>query len=507
MIVLPLRSANEPIVGCTMNSFIPLSPPARITTSALATSIIATALSSADCAMSNWPAVRPSRWLRELLVSCSSSSMPWRAKIPCAIPTWSGSALAFGKALTRRWASSAARPAPETRARIATSMTTRQCFPTVPTRISPILAVAHATAIIHTKFSPHWPRCMAPAARGEDFMRAISLDEAMKLIAGTFEEAAKRRLRPLTAEVLDAGGHVKAALKQDRLALLRFEIAYGKAYAALSLGRSSRLVLQKSREKPIFMENLQALAQGPMFLEGGGQLVRDAQGEVVGAVGVTGDVNEMDDLAAVAGIQAAGFKSDYDFTDPADIHAMKIKEDEPPSPSKREAGPASHSRSVGSSPPGAGDRRTLTISLGATGRVAACSALRLPRGGATTARFERRRFEPRRSQESIHGRFHAATFTRHHGRRARARGLLGQHALALDAELGGRRSAASAADGRARRAAGAAEHRTGRYRRALGHRVVPPARGPGAHRGRGAQRLHPALSHQPRFGRRRHARP
>jgi len=97
-------------------------------------------------------------------------------------------------------------------------------------------------------------------------MRGISLDEALKLIAGTFEEAARRRLRPLTAVVLDAGGHVKAALKQDGCSMLRFEIAYGKAYAALSLGRSSRLVLQKSREKPIFMENLQALASGPMFL-------------------------------------------------------------------------------------------------------------------------------------------------------------------------------------------------------------------------------------------------
>jgi uncharacterized protein GlcG (DUF336 family) len=167
-------------------------------------------------------------------------------------------------------------------------------------------------------------------------MRAISLDEALKLIAGTFEEAARRRLRPLTAVVLDAGGHVKAALKQDGCAMLRFEIAYGKAYAALALGRSSRLVLQKSREKPIFMENLQRLAAGPMFLEGGGQLVRDdGSGEVVGAVGVTGDVNEMDDLAAVAGIHAAGFKSDYDFTDPADVEAMNIKEDTLPVPPER----------------------------------------------------------------------------------------------------------------------------------------------------------------------------
>jgi uncharacterized protein GlcG (DUF336 family) len=166
-------------------------------------------------------------------------------------------------------------------------------------------------------------------------MRAISLDEAMKLIAGIFADAAARKLRPLTAVVLDAGGHVKAALRQDGSSMLRFEISYGKAYAALALGRSSRLVLQKSREKPIFMENLQQLAQGPMFLEGGGQLVRDEEGEVVGAVGVTGDVNEMDDLAAVAGIRAAGFKSDYDFTDPADIHAMNIKEDKLPTPSKR----------------------------------------------------------------------------------------------------------------------------------------------------------------------------
>jgi uncharacterized protein GlcG (DUF336 family) len=163
----------------------------------------------------------------------------------------------------------------------------------------------------------------------------MSLDEAMKLIAGVFADAAVRKLRPLTAVVLDAGGHVKAALRQDGSSMLRFEISYGKAYAALALGRSSRLVLQKSREKPIFMENLQQLAQGPMFLEGGGQLIRDREGEVVGAVGVTGDVNEMDDLAAVAGIRAAGFKSDYDFTDPADIHAMNIKEDKLPTPPKR----------------------------------------------------------------------------------------------------------------------------------------------------------------------------
>jgi uncharacterized protein GlcG (DUF336 family) len=165
-------------------------------------------------------------------------------------------------------------------------------------------------------------------------MRAISLDQALTIITGTFAAAAERRLRPLAAVVLDAGGRVKAFLKQDGCSMLRFEIAQGKAYAALSLGRSSRLVLQKAKEKPIFMDNLQKLADGPMFLEGGGQLIRDPAGEVIGAVGVTGDVNEMDDICAVAGIHAAGFRSDYDFHDPDDVRAFNIKEGAMPQPPK-----------------------------------------------------------------------------------------------------------------------------------------------------------------------------
>jgi uncharacterized protein GlcG (DUF336 family) len=157
-------------------------------------------------------------------------------------------------------------------------------------------------------------------------MRAISLDEAVAMINGCFAAAKSRKLRPLTAVVLDAGGRLKAALKQDGCAMLRFEIAYGKAYAALSMGRPSRLVLQKQREKPVFMENLIELADGPMFLEAGGQLVRDAAGEVVGAIGVTGDAGEMDDVCAIAGIHVAGYKTCSDFTDPEVIRAINVKE-------------------------------------------------------------------------------------------------------------------------------------------------------------------------------------
>src|SRR4051812_14571467 len=159
-------------------------------------------------------------------------------------------------------------------------------------------------------------------------MRAISLVEANKIIDGTFASAEKRQAYALAAVVLDAGGRVKAFQKQDGASLMRFEIAYGKAFAALSLNRSSRQVLQKHREKPYFMDNLVELSDGPIFLEGGGPLFRDPNGEVVGALGVPGDVNEVDDLCAIDGIHAADFKADSDFS-PAECKRLNIKIDPP----------------------------------------------------------------------------------------------------------------------------------------------------------------------------------
>src|SRR5215475_12015077 len=159
-------------------------------------------------------------------------------------------------------------------------------------------------------------------------MRAISLDEANKIIGGAFDAGKEREAYALAAIVLDAGGRVKAFQKQDGASLLRFEIAYGKAFAALALNRSSRQVLAKQKEKPAFMESLAELSDGPLFLEGGGQLIRDKTGEVVGALGVTGDVNEVDDLCAMDGIRSAGFLPDEDF-DAKAIKRLNIKKDPP----------------------------------------------------------------------------------------------------------------------------------------------------------------------------------
>jgi len=145
-------------------------------------------------------------------------------------------------------------------------------------------------------------------------MRAITLAEANTIIEGTFASAKKRKAHALAAIVLDAGGRVKAFQKQDGASLMRFEIAYGKAFGSLALNRSSRQVLQKAKEKPAFMQSLAELADGLLFLEAGGQLVRD--------------VNEVDDLCAIDGIHAAGFRADADF-DAKAAKRLNIKIDPP----------------------------------------------------------------------------------------------------------------------------------------------------------------------------------
>jgi uncharacterized protein GlcG (DUF336 family) len=178
-----------------------------------------------------------------------------------------------------------------------------------------------------------WPvqlMCPGKPAWGGERMRALSLDQVNTIIAATFAAAKKERCRPMSAIVLDAGGRVKAFQKQDGASMLRFEVCYGKAYASLALGRPSKLVLQKANEKPLFMQSIDNLADYPLFLEGGGQLIRDAEGEVMGAIGVTGDANEMDDICAIAGIHAVGLRADSDFFhDPEQMRALSIHKSAP----------------------------------------------------------------------------------------------------------------------------------------------------------------------------------
>ena len=140
----------------------------------------------------------------------------------------------------------------------------------------------------------------------------ITLDQADRLIEAIFKRGAEFDCRPLSVIVVEPGCKVKAFKKEDGASMIRFEMAYGKAYAALAMGRSSKLVKVRAEEKPIFMRYLLSSTGDQIFPEGGGLQIRDAQSGVIGAVGVTGDTEERDEELAAHGIRAIGLKTDED---------------------------------------------------------------------------------------------------------------------------------------------------------------------------------------------------
>ena len=140
----------------------------------------------------------------------------------------------------------------------------------------------------------------------------ITLEQANDIIIAIFARGRELDCRPLSVIVVEPGAKVKAFQKADDSAMMRFEMAYGKAYAALALGRSSSLVRLRTEERPLFMQYLMRASDDQIFPEGGGMLIRGEKGELLGAVGVTGDTQERDEELAAHGIRAAGLKTDED---------------------------------------------------------------------------------------------------------------------------------------------------------------------------------------------------
>jgi uncharacterized protein GlcG (DUF336 family) len=143
-------------------------------------------------------------------------------------------------------------------------------------------------------------------------MSMISLDQSNRIIGAIFTRGRELSCRPLSVVIVEPGAKVKAFQKEDGSAMMRFEMAFGKAYAALALGRSSSLVRVRTEERPVFMQYLIRASDDQIFPEGGGMLIRDNDGEVIGAVGVTGDTQERDEELAAYGIRAVGLKTDED---------------------------------------------------------------------------------------------------------------------------------------------------------------------------------------------------
>lgn len=138
----------------------------------------------------------------------------------------------------------------------------------------------------------------------------LTLADAKKIIEHTLAAQAKNNFKPMAVVVLGAAGTIRASESQDGTSLLRPKVAHGKAFGAISIGVGSRALFERAKVEPFFIQSVNALCDGALVPVAGGVLVRDKSGNLIGAVGVTGDTSDNDELCAVAGIEAAGFVGD-----------------------------------------------------------------------------------------------------------------------------------------------------------------------------------------------------
>jgi uncharacterized protein GlcG (DUF336 family) len=140
-------------------------------------------------------------------------------------------------------------------------------------------------------------------------MNRINLDQANRIIAEAFRKGAELKLKPLSVVVLDPGGHTIAFQRQDGASTMRFQIAAAKASGALAIGMSSRRIGEMAADRPSFVASLGPIAPHGVIPAAGGVIVVDGAGEIMGAVGITGDTSDNDEACALAGIAATGLKA------------------------------------------------------------------------------------------------------------------------------------------------------------------------------------------------------
>lgn len=141
-------------------------------------------------------------------------------------------------------------------------------------------------------------------------MSDLLLSAAQTILDAARAEARRLNLKPLALVVLDDRGAVKAAAAEDGTSLKRFEVAHGKAYGALALGMGSRAIGKRATEQPTFVAAVSHVVGGALVPVPGGVLAKAGDGQVVGAIGISGDTSDNDEACAKAGIEAAGLTAE-----------------------------------------------------------------------------------------------------------------------------------------------------------------------------------------------------
>ena len=138
----------------------------------------------------------------------------------------------------------------------------------------------------------------------------ITLEQASLIVDETFRRAVQLGAAPLAVAVLDGGGNVVVLKRADGAGVMRPSMALAKSWGAVGMGLNSRELASRAERQPIFFGSLASVSDGRFAPAPGGVLIRDDTGTLLGAVGVSGDVSDMDEACAIAGVIAAGLRPD-----------------------------------------------------------------------------------------------------------------------------------------------------------------------------------------------------
>jgi uncharacterized protein GlcG (DUF336 family) len=135
---------------------------------------------------------------------------------------------------------------------------------------------------------------------------SLTLAQANQIISAALAKSREAGYRPMGIAVLDEGGALKAFAREDGASMFRFEIARGKAWGAVGMGVSSRALGDRAKGNPNFFVALAATAEGKFLPQTGAVVIKDAAGNVIGAVGASGGTGDEDEAICIAGVTAAG---------------------------------------------------------------------------------------------------------------------------------------------------------------------------------------------------------
>ena len=143
-------------------------------------------------------------------------------------------------------------------------------------------------------------------------MPRLTISLANSIISHAFAKSRDMKTKPLGVVVIDEGGNIVSAQRDDGASMFRIDIGFGKAWAAMSIGCSSREVGRRAKANPVFFTTLASAGKGKFIPQTGAVLICDAAGDAIGAVGSSGALADEDEGCCIYGVEKAGMKVGVD---------------------------------------------------------------------------------------------------------------------------------------------------------------------------------------------------